>query len=298
MKKLVIAGITRGNEYSPNHIGNDAAIFNETVSHLQQAGYKINIYTEEEFLKNEITEHVIFNMVRNKESIAKLKKLEDNGSLVINSGYGIDNCTRERMTTLLINNKIPHPQSLIVNTNEDIAPFLDNDTYTPCWIKRGDFHAIHREDVSYVRNKEEANEILHEYSIRGIKRAVINQHLNGDLIKFYGIANSDFFYWFYPYDMKHSKFGLEKINGEAHGYKFDQQELKSICNKASQVLNIKIYGGDCIVDQNGTMRIIDFNDWPSFAPCRTEAAPFISQCILNEIALYEFKLVNRTLKLI
>ena len=32
-------------------------------------------------------------------------------------------------------------------------------------------------------------------------------------------------------------------------------------------------GGDCIVAPDGQIRIIDFNDWPSFAPCRTEAAP-------------------------
>ena len=139
---------------------------------------------------------------------------------------------------------------------------------------------------------------MREYALRGIKRAVINEHLKGDLIKFYGVSNTNFFYWFYPYDMNHSKFGLEKINGEAKGIPFDKDYLQQICQKASEVLNVKVYGGDCIVAEDGSIRIIDFNDWPSFAPCRDEAAPYIAQSILQEAALGSFRVVNNTLKLI
>ena len=39
--------------------------------------------------------------------------------------------------------------------------------------------------------------------------------------------------------------------------------------------------GDCIVSPDGSIRIIDFNDWPSFAPCRTQAAPHIAKAIVN-----------------
>ena len=48
-------------------------------------------------------------------------------------------------------------------------------------------------------------------------------------------------------------------------------------------MDVKIYGGDCIIDADGSMQIIDFNDWPSFAPCRNEAAPYIAKCVLNYI---------------
>lgn len=298
MKGFKIAGVTRSNQYSPNHIGNDAAIFDATVAHLRGAGCQVNVYSEEEFRDAEISETFIFNMARNIETIQKLKKLESKGCVVINSGYGIENCTREQMTRLLLANDIPHPRSIIVNTNEDVFPFINNHTFANCWIKRGDFHAIHREDVSYVRNPEEGQSVLREYALRGIRRAVINEHLKGDLVKFYGISNSDFFFWFYPFDMNHSKFGLEKINGEAKGISFDLEQLKNICQKASDVLQVKIYGGDCIVAEDGSIRIIDFNDWPSFAPCRTEAAPYIAQCILQQAALGSFRVVNQVLKLI
>lgn len=52
---------------------------------------------------------------------------------------------------------------------------------------------MHKEDVSYVRHPEEAQEVLQEYFLRGIKRAVINKHLVGDLIKFYGVQGHSVF---------------------------------------------------------------------------------------------------------
>lgn len=29
------------------------------------------------------------------------------------------------------------------------------------------------------------------------------------------------------------------------------------------MLNVPVYGGDCVVSEDGSIRIIDFNDWPS-----------------------------------
>ena len=46
MSKLTIAGIRRENQFSPNHIGNDAAIFSLTVQHLRDLGCEVNEYIE------------------------------------------------------------------------------------------------------------------------------------------------------------------------------------------------------------------------------------------------------------
>ena len=283
MADIEIAGIMRAGAYSPNHIGNDAAIFNAAAEQLRKRGYVVNIYSEEQFKLNEIKENVILNMCREQSSIAKLQQLEDQGKLVINSGYGIENCTRERMTRILLGNNIPYPDSLIVDTNEAIKPLLKKSGFQSCWIKRGDFHAMHKEDVSYVRHPEEAQEVLQEYFLRGIKRAVINVHLTGDLVKFYGVRGTPFFFWFYPFDEGHSKYGHEAINGKSQGIKFNLKEMKNICQRAAEELNVVIYGGDCIVSPEGEMRIIDFNDWPSFAPCRNAAAPHIAKAVISLI---------------
>lgn len=283
MAEITIAGIMRAGVYSPNHIGNDAAIFNVVADQLRKRGCVVNVYSEEQLIAGDITENIIVNMCREQKSIALLQQLEDSGKIVINSGYGIENCTRERMTRILIGSNIPYPESLMVNTNENIKDALQKGDYTQCWIKRGDFHAMHKEDVSYVRHPEEAQEVLQEYFLRGINRAVINKHLVGDLVKFYGVQGTPFFFWFYPFDLGHSKYGHEAINGKSQGIEFDVEKMREICQSASEVLDVKIYGGDCIVSPDGDIKIIDFNDWPSFAPCRMEAAPHIAKCILSEI---------------
>jgi hypothetical protein len=283
MIKRVIAGIGRRDKFSPNHIGNDAAIFNLTAEELVRLGCEVNKYSETDLILGNVKEKYIFNMVREWQSIHLLQKMEDAGCKVINSGYGIDNCTREKMTRLLIGNHIPHPKSLYLNTDEDPEEALQKNGFENCWIKRGDFHAIHREDVTYVRHLQEAKGILKEYAIRGIKTAVVNEHLSGDLIKFYGVKDTDFFYWFYPSNAHHSKFGLEEINGTAKGLPFDEGRLRQICSQAGDVLNVNIYGGDCIVTEDGNIYLIDFNDWPSFAPCRDEAAKYIAQRIYRMV---------------
>ena len=271
----------RAGAFSPNHIGNDTAIFNLTADALRKRGCQVNVYSEEEFREAEITEPVVMAMCREAASIVKLKRLEDEGHKVVNSGYGIDNCTRERMTRLLLGNGVPYPDSLIVNTNESVKKEMEEGGFNRVWIKRGDFQTIHREDVSYCRHPEEAQEVLHEYFYRGIQRAVINRHLVGDLIKFYGVGGTDFFYWFYPFEGGHSKYGYELINGVSKGIEFDEEQLHDICRRASEVLDVRVYGGDCVISSEGEIRLIDFNDWPSFAPCRDEASKYIAKSIIN-----------------
>ena len=107
MSKLTLAGIRRGNQFSPNHIGNDAAIFALTAQHLRKLGCDVNEYIESDLLLQDPKEKGIFNMVRDWKSIHKLQELEDKNYFVVNSGYGIENCTREKMTRLLLSNHLP-----------------------------------------------------------------------------------------------------------------------------------------------------------------------------------------------
>ncbi len=283
MFKQTITGIQRASLFSPNHIGNDAAIFTNTADYLKEKGYHVKTYTEQNFLSIKKNPEYVFAMLRNQNAIAQLQKWEEEGCKSVNSAFGIKNCGREHMTKLLVKHNIPYPESIIADTNEDITQLLEKISGSAYWLKRGDFHAIHREDVTYVRHNEEVREMLSEYALRGIERVVINKHLKGDLIKFYGVAGTSFFHWFYPFD-KHSKFGLEKINGKAKGISFEEEELREICRQAAEVLRLTVYGGDCIISPDGKISIIDFNDWPSFAPCRKEAATAIGEAIIKEIS--------------
>ncbi len=285
MSKPRIAGVKRNTKYSPNHIGNDGMIFNLTAENLRRMGYEVSEYTEAELILMGEQEKYLFNMAREKSTLNYLKQIENNGAVVINSGFGVENCSRAAMTRLLIENGIPHPASIIVDVTEDPTDKLKQMDADAFWIKRGDSHTIHREDVTYARNIAEAKSILQEFAFRDIPNAVINEHLVGDLVKLYGVAYTCFFYCLYTFDLSLTKFGLEAVNGSAKEFPFNVEALKKACDKAGEVLDVKVYGGDCVVDSNGDFKIIDFNDWPSFAPCRDEAAPYIAECISKNIPL-------------
>lgn len=273
MSELRIAGIMRAGAYSPNHIGNDAAIFNGTIEQLRKRGMIVTVYNEEQLAAGQVNEPVIINMCREQRSMEILQAKEDAGCLVINSGYGIQNCMRERMTRILLGNNIPYPDSVIANTNEAVKDALSKAGIERCWIKRGESHSQHKEDVCYVRHAEEAQEVLQEYFLRGIKRAVINRHLEGDLVKFYGVAGTPFFHWFLPYE-------AEPLNLRDEANRRTDETLRSLCRNAARELNLVVYGGECIQADDGSLSIIDFNDWPSFATCRAEAATNIAKAVM------------------
>ena len=203
----------------------------------------------------------------------------------LNTPVGVMNCVRSKMTSLLMEDGIPMPKSKIV---ESIDGLGDWDIY-PCWLKRGNACAQQKEDTCYVETREEAEKVLQSFDKRNISPVVLNEHLKGDLVKFYGVEGTDFFYWFYPSKCGHrSKFGLEVINGDAQGIPFVVEDLKKTADRAATVLETPIYGGDCIIAEDGSFRIIDFNDWPSFAPCRDAAAYYIAKRLCMEFEKHPF----------
>ncbi len=279
---MTILAISRQTDFSPNHVGNDAAILAAVAHRLRAAGHTVSVVDEAAFaaMPDADVPHVVLHMARRADTLSRLTQLAAAGRVVLNDPRGVQRCAREAMTACLLEGHIPHPQSCCLSTSEPwFEAHPEWHAHFPGWLKRGDFHAIHREDVTYVATPREADELLSEYHRRGIERVVYNEHLHGDLVKFYGVAGTDFFYWFYPLRTGHSKFGLELRNDPTADIPFAADELRTLCHRAARLLGVHIYGGDCIVAPDGTCRIIDFNDWPSFAPCREAAAAAIASLI-------------------
>lgn len=120
-----------------------------------------------------------------------------------------------------------------------------------------------------------------EFRRRGIEDMVISAHVEGDLVKFYGVGERMFRYY-YPSDDGISKFGDEARNGQARHYAFSQTALRKTVAQLAELAGVAVYGGDAIIDEHGSFYIIDFNDWPSFSRCRDEAARAIVQEILEK----------------
>lgn len=278
-ENMELAGISRSKEFSPNNTGNDSEIFHLTMEKLIAKGCQIKEYSEEEFITRDLTHRYYFGMYRDKRSVEKMKNLEQNGCICINTAEGIERCYRDNLTQTMITHHVPYPKSKIVATNRDATSAIEELGGRNIWVKRGDFHAVHKEDVSFCRNSEEGNSLLHEFALRNIKTASLSSHLEGDLIKFYGVVGSDFFYWFYPYESHHSKFNQESVNGASRHYSFHEESFQFICQQAAVCIGIEIYGGDAIISPEGEIHLIDINDWPSFAPCREKASDAIAECI-------------------
>lgn len=286
MTKVPIAAVLRAGVYSPNHVGNDAAILNMVVDRLRKRGFVVNVYSEDELCRGYVSEPVVINMCRELRSIAQLKALGDAGALVINSGYAIENCICERKATILLGSAVNYPESIFVPTDRAVVDLMAQRHLTRAWVKRGDSHGLHKEDVSYVRRSSEAQEVLQEYFLRGIKRAVINRHIEGKLVKFYGLRDGSFFLWYYPME-DDERLRIKGARSRQPSVPADTdpltQPLLQLVTRSAEALDVDIFGGEVILSADGTLTMIDFNDWPSFAACRDEAAPRIANYILRRI---------------
>ncbi len=143
------------------------------------------------------------------------------------------------------------------------------------WLKRGVGTAEVAEDTIFCKSESEVAAAMERFHERGISEVCRQAHVPGDLVKFYGVADTDFFYYFYPTDTGRSKFGSEEHNGKAHHYAFAAEAMKAAVDRLAHATGVVVYGGDAIVRADGTFVIIDFNDWPTFSPCREEAASAI-----------------------
>lgn len=267
----MIAAILRAPVYSPNHIGIDADILNHTVEHLRRRGCRVRTLSEEQLISSgDISEKVVIHMCRNPRSLEILAAKADRGDIVVNSPQAVENCTRERLTRIFLGSGIPYPQSLIVDTDRNIIPSVEAASISAAWIKRGDLFPQHKEDITFVRTPAQAQQIVQEYFLRGIKRAVISRHVPGRLIQFYGILSAGFFRWF-------AADGLEVPEGT-------DKRMRAIATEAAETLEIDIYGGQAILSPLAdTLTIVDFNDFPSFAPISDEASLAIARSLLARI---------------
>jgi hypothetical protein len=141
---------------------------------------------------------------------------------------------------------------------------------TGVWVKRYDFHATESRDVMYAASEEGWQEALRGFAKRGIPFVVAQEHVPGDLVKFYGVRNalspmdSNWFEWFYHRDQ-----GML-------GHPFEVSGLRQAAFGAAAALGLEIFGGDAVIQAGGEPVIVDINAWPSYARYRDRAAQVIA----------------------
>lgn len=278
MADIRIAAVLRAGIFSPNHIANDAAILHATVAELRRRGCNVNVYTEAEFCEAVIDEDIILTMSRGQKTLHKIQLLEDKGIIVVNSAYGIENCIRMIMVRLLADAGVPMPESYVVDTDVDVRKKLVNAGIEACWVKKADAPVHHLEDMARCRHAEEAQEILHEFFFRHISKAVVSRDIEGEKIRCYGIASSGWFHCFMPFRSS----GIDCAEAP-------DAEVKKICMKAAEILKVDIFGCDVVMTASGDCYLVNFDDWPSFAPIRKEAAKEIAKSVMARIRRQSYK---------
>lgn len=263
--------IQRAACYSPNSEEKDLAILQEVSCFFDDA----KIISEGEFVENFSTDnqlilaesvgavnvyYQIISMARSPKALDSLEQLEQSGIRVLNPSVGVRACQRSNVDKVMRENYLPLP------------PDKGDDGY---WIKRADTTAQSKEDVCFCHDWSEVEKIKSTFMQRGITDVVTQAHVKGDVVKFYGVEGTGFFRYYYSGDNTETKFGDEERNGKPQYYPFSSSDLQTDAEKLACLLQTPIYGGDAIIQEDGSYVIIDFNDFPSFSKCRKEAAKAI-----------------------
>ena len=263
--------IQRAACYSPNSEEKDLAILQEVGCFFDDA----KIIGEGDFVENFSTYnqlisaeslgavnayYQIISMARSPKALDCLEQLEQRGIRVLNSSVGIRACQRSNVDKVMRENHLPLP------------PDKGDDGY---WVKRADTTAQSKEDVCFCHDWSEVEKIKSTFAQRGITDIVTQAYVKGDVVKFYGVEGTGFFRYYYSGDDTETKFGDEERNGKPQYYSFSSFDLQTDAEKLACLLQTSIYGGDAIIQEDGSYVIIDFNDFPSFSKCRKEAAKAI-----------------------
>jgi hypothetical protein len=268
-------GVYRELAHSPGRETDDAEILRATARELTALGFDVELKSPDELNGDDGTSGFggggdappnVFVMCERIPVVERLLSWERRGARIVNRPSGIRNTDRERTIALFGRHEVPFPKSVLVTTAEGDARFAG-----PCWVKRADVHATEAGDVSYAGSPEELAANLARLRGRGIGKAVVQDHVPGDLIKFYGVAGlaeddarPSWFQWFYHRDQTLSN------------HAFDPDALALATSQAAAALGLEVYGGDAIVSADGAISVIDLNAWPSFALFRPVAAARIA----------------------
>jgi len=260
-------GIFREREHSPGRESDDAEILKLTGKHLEGHGFEVTFKTAEEALgTRDGRPRGVFLMCERPPILDRLRDLELLGVPHVNGPNAILNTYRDRMIALFSEANVPFIDSRVVATDVPVDVGA-----LPVWIKRADVHNTQEGDVTLAPTRNAASDALATLAARGIPRAVIQPHVEGDLVKFYGVGTGagpaggpPWFRSFYHREQR------------VAGHPFDTAQLARTVRRAALALGLDVYGGDAIVTPAGEIVLLDVNAWPSFALYREEAAQRIA----------------------
>lgn len=264
-------GVFRELAHSPGRETDDAEILRAAGAALGEYGFEVAYKTPDELPPPDAAgagavPPFLFVMCERLEVLATLKAWERAGALVVNPPQAVENTYRDLTVGLFQGKGVAFPKSDLVAT----AGALPAVRSYPVWVKRSDVHATQDGDVVFADADGALKRALDAFAARGIGRAVVQEHVPGDLIKFYGIGRES--------DGEPPWFRSFYHRGQVlAGHPFAAEALRKAAFHAAATLGVEVFGGDAIAGEGGRLAIIDLNAWPSFALYRAEAGPRIAR---------------------
>lgn len=269
-----LAAIYRSPTYSPaQHASNDTAILDATVAHFAVAGWTVHRFGEDDVVRRAPADmSVCLNMCQGRAASEALRPLEEAGVAIYNRPSSVLSCHRHRLVPALARAGILAPGTTLLETTAPIdRAALAGLRGSTLWVKRGDVHAERPEDVVAV-DRDAVPAAIEAFRRRDVERVAVQEHVDGVVCKFYGLADGSFFEVFRA-DTR------QPIDQPS-----DRHRLREIALRAAAALRLDVFGGDFVLGSDGTASMIDLNDWPSFAPVRDEAARAIATMVLNLVS--------------
>src|SRR5215475_5557449 len=261
-------GIYRELDHSPGRVEDDRAIMNCVGQALASRGFNVELIEADAAFDTRCAN--VFVMCERSAVLDRLVEAQNAGSVVVNSPSAVRNTYRHRMIEIFAQHHISTPVSHVVASNAKGPP-----PAAAVWVKRYDFHATQPSDVIYVASEAGWHEALDRFARRDIPFIIAQEHVSGDLIKFYGVRSetaplaANWFEWFYHRDK-----GML-------GHTFDVSRLRDAACGAAAALGLEIFGGDAVIQEDGNPMIIDINAWPSYARYRDRAAHAITDHLVE-----------------
>ncbi len=256
-------GIFREAQNSPGRESDDALILKAVLENLGSMGVSCAAMTPEAFDAADPADFdLIAPMCETYPRLMRLDALARRGTAMVNAPSAVLGCYRTRMLASFARTPgLSYPPSAVRRTtaaaNARPPEFAAPQGY---WIKRGDVHNTCAFDVVRARDWAEAERVRREFEGREIADMIVQRHVDGDLIKFYGVGPGRWFTWFY-----HDPAAARRLP-------YDPDALARQAELAAAAVGVEVFGGDAIVAPDGSIFVIDINSWPSFARVRAEAA--------------------------
>jgi hypothetical protein len=263
-------GVYREARFSPGRTDDDALILEAVAAELGRRGVRVRLWSAEELQSDVKPPGLVFSMAQGEASLHKLRRWQAHGSLVINSPTSVWNCRRVRTVELCRAAGVSMPESWVASTlppprlNFPPQGGKGQGVSSSFWLKRADVHATQPDDVVLVQEAAAYHAALAAFARRGLVQALLQRHYPGQVIKFYGVGPGRFF-------------NCPEVDAPT------RQQVVALATRAASAVGLEVFGGDCILSEEGTLVLIDLNDWPSFTRCRHAAAQAIADHLLDRI---------------